>query len=146
MASKKKSELKPVIIDNADAMPKDLTDIKSLISEDSGIMEIRKSDARDESDNFFRSVVTKMLNDEDISLKTEYMNVNENFSGAKLEFLAVYGNMPYLSAFIRTLEIKRVSLGRKSRIELIKAFERRDEEIQAQQRLDGIKSMFGMRQ
>lgn len=133
---KKEKELKPIVEDHTDLKIPEL-DIDKFIN-------IDKSGVQDESDNFFRAVVNKLLNAEDISLKTEYLTVNENFAGAKLEFLAKYGNMPYLKDFIRILETKRVSLHRKSRIELIKAFERRDEEIQAQNRLTNLKSFMGM--
>lgn len=96
------------------------------------------------TDNFFRAVILELLSTKNISLKTEYLSVNETFAGSKLEFLSKYASMPQLSDFLQILETKRVSLERKSRIELIKAFDKRDEEVDAQNRIRDFKSMLGM--
>ncbi len=135
---KDKKELKPTMVEKLDIVSPDI-DLK-----DDQFIRIDKSEGTDEADNFLRAVVNNLMSAENISLKTEYLNPNENFAGAKLEFLSKYGNMPYLADFIKILEIKRVSLNRKSRIELIKAFEKRDEEIQAQNRLATLKNFMGM--
>ena len=137
---KKEKVLNPIIEEKKNFKMPNIEELKSIIKNESDIITSDKNT----SDNFFRSVVDKMFNSDDIELKTEYVSLNENFAGAKLEFLAKYGNMPYLHDFLNILEKKRVSLGRKSRIELIKVFEKRDEEINAQNRLQGIKDLFNI--
>lgn len=140
---KDKKVLNPVLIENKDLNISNLEEIKKSLSVNNATM-FKEEKESDLSDNFFRAVIEEMLSDKNISLKTEYVNLNENFSGAKLEFLAKYAGMPQLHDFINILEIKRVSFGRKSRVELIKAFEKRDEEIQAQERIKDFKTMLGV--
>lgn len=98
---------------------------------------------RDSSDSFFREVVKSLSDPKNISLKTEYLDVEENYDGARLEFMSKWAGMSYLHDFIKTLEIKRVSLERKGRIELIRTMEKRDEELRLQQQTQ-FKSMLGM--
>jgi len=139
--AKKERVLAPVIVEKKDFSIPNLAELKeSILNKDSDII---YSD-NDSSDNFFRAVIKEMLSDKNIELKTEYVSLNENFAGAKLEFLAKYGNMPYLSDFLGILERKRVSLQRKSRIEMIKIFENRNEEINSQNRLSSFKEMLGI--
>lgn len=141
MAKKEDKPLNPEITDHEASSIPDLNELKGLFTQDNNV--IAQPDGLN-SDNFFRAVIQEMMSEKNISLKTEYVNVNENFAGAKLEFLAKQGNMPYLKDFINILEIKRVSLERKSRIELIKAFEKRDEEVAAQQRVNMLKQVLGV--
>ena len=96
------------------------------------------------SDSFFRNLLNKLFDKKDISLKTEYLNVMENFTGSKLEFLSKYGNMPYLNEFVDIFETKRVSLKRKGRQEIIMALQQREQELQAEQQ-QRFKTMFGMK-
>jgi len=137
-----KKKLNPVIIEHEGMDIDNLEEIKKALT-DSKIFDYKQESNKDMSDNFFRAVITEMMNDNNISLKTEYLNQNENFSGSKLEFLSKYANMPQLHDFIKILETKRVSLNRKSRIELIKAFDKREEEIQAQDRIRSFKDAMG---
>jgi hypothetical protein len=137
---KKEKVLNPIIEEKKDFNMPNIDKLKSILTNENDIITTDKNT----SDNFFRAVIDKMFNSDDIELKTEYVSLNENFSGAKLEFLAKYGNMPYLHDFLNILERKRVSLGRKSRIELIKVFEKRDEEINAQNRLQNVKELLGI--
>jgi hypothetical protein len=143
--AKKKEELKPEIKEFGNSLgdmtSKDMIELKNMVN--SGSVATAAPDGMN-SDNFFRAVITEMMSPNNISLKTEYVNVNENFAGAKLEFLARYTGMVCLKDFVNILEIKRVSLGRKSRIELIKAFEKRDEEVQAQNRVNMLKQVLGV--
>lgn len=92
------------------------------------------------SDSYFKSVVTNLMDTKNPSTKTEYRNVAENFTGAKLTFLALYGNIPLLSPFVDIFEIKRISLERKSRKELIMALVEREQEVrrQAENRTRGL--------
>lgn len=142
MKEKKQKELNPKIEDKTNIEFNDEEIINKL--EQSNLINIQKDSSSDESDNFFRRVITEMLNDNNISLKTEYLNANEVFTGVKLEFLAKKGNMPYLKDFVQIFETKRVSLERKSRIELIKAFEKRDEDLNAQNRMNALKGFLGV--
>jgi hypothetical protein len=95
------------------------------------------------SDSFFKWIINALFSKENISLKTEYLNVNENFIGSKLEFLSKYGNMPYLNEFLDIFETKRVSLGRKGRKEILMALQKREEEIQ-QEKIRNLRGALGM--
>lgn len=140
-----KEELPIIIEEYKETNISNLEDIKKLINTGKNLLEIKGgNDSQFNSDSFFKEVITQLLSGDNISLKTEYINQNENFAGSKLEFLAKFGNMPYLTDFIKIFETKRVSLGRKSRIELIKAFEKRDEEVNIQNRMQNLKQAFGM--
>lgn len=140
-----KEELPVIIEEHKETNISNLEDIKKLINTGKNLLEIKGgNDSQFNSDSFFKEVITQLLSGDNISLKTEYINQNENFAGSKLEFLAKFGNMPYLTDFIKIFETKRVSLGRKSRIELIKAFEKRDEEVNIQNRMQNLKQAFGM--
>jgi hypothetical protein len=141
---RKKKPFLPIAIENKNINIPNMEAIKEAISKVNNNSEYFNSKDDNMSDNFFRAVIMELLSDKNISLKTEYLSVNENFAGAKLEFLSKYANMPELSVFLKTLETKRVSLNRKSRIELIKAFDKRDEEVDAQNRIRDFKTMLGM--
>lgn len=88
------------------------------------------------SETFFKEVVNAMNKEENISMKTEYLGVRENFTGTKLEFLALMGNMPYLKRFVKIFETKRVSLGRKGRKEDVMILQERNAEIQREKQTD----------
>lgn len=92
-------------------------------------------DSQENSDSFFKAVINHLLSDKEISTKTEYLNVKENFAGAKLHFLAKHGNIPYLSDFIEIFERKRVSLQRKGRKELLLALKERQQEIEREKQM-----------
>lgn len=141
--SKEKKPLNPEVIENTKIDSSLMDSIKKALGNNS-VLDIKDTNSNDNSDNFFRAVIREFLNDNSISLKTEFLNPNETFQATKLTFLAKYGNMPYLNDFLHILETKRVSLERKSRIELIKAFEKRDEEMSSQNRMNALKTMFGM--
>lgn len=138
---KKKVVLNPTIINN-DNYSEDVKNLNKFIKNDD-LVEIQKPNTISEIDNIFRAIIQEFFNDNNISLKTEYVSLNENFAGAKLEFLSKYANVPLMHDFLKTLETKRVSLNRKSRIEMIKVFDKRDEEIAAQNRTNTLK-MLGM--
>lgn len=104
---------------------------------------VKMESGQNSSDSFFRWIITALFSKENISLKTEYLNVNENFIGSKLEFLSKYGNMPYLSEFLEIFETKRVSLDRKGRKEILMALQKREEEIQ-QDKLRNMRGLLGM--
>lgn len=125
-------------VDNLEQIKKAVLDNNLISTENLKDLDINNTD------NFFRAVILELLSTKNISLKTEYLSVNETFAGSKLEFLSKYASMPQLSDFLQILETKRVSLERKSRIELIKAFDKRDEEVDAQNRIRDFKSMLGM--
>ena len=93
-----------------------------------------------DDESYIITVLKELFNKENISTKTEYRNVNENFVGTKLTFLAKYGNFPYLNEFVEIFETKRVSLERKGRIEIIKALEKREQEEQ----MEHQKKMAGL--
>lgn len=101
------------------------------------ILETGKKD----SESFFKSVLDQLMNLNDMSTKTEYLNVNENFAGAKLHFLAKHGNIPYLLDFINIFEQKRVSLQRKGRKEILIALKERQQEIERERQVNVNKLM-----
>lgn len=131
---KKEEMLKPEIKDKTSLTYNNKEDIS--LDEDTQVF-------TNETDSYFKNVVNNLMNDTNISLKTEYLSVMENFTGAKLTFLSKFGNMPYIDDFINTFETKRVSLLRKSRIEIIRALEKREEEIRLQ-KANQLNNMFGL--
>lgn len=141
---KKKEEKKinPIMEDNTDVLvdPK----IKEGILQDlQAIKEKYGGDKDKDIESFFTEVLKQLLNKDNISLKTEYLNVNENFAGVRLEFLSRFANMPYLHDFIDIFEQKRVSLERKSRKEIVMVLEKREQEVQRQEMKDARQNMFG---
>lgn len=137
-AGKKKEELKPEIKEgnySEDSVP-DLDDDLS--------QSLTLSGDGEDSDTYFRAVVNNLMDYEQPSTKTEYRNVAENFTGAKLSFLAQYGNIPLLAPFMDIFEIKRISLERKSRKELIMALVEREQEMRRQEE-NNTKRLLGIR-
>lgn len=100
--------------------------------------------SNDSSDSFFKSTVRELNSPKNISMKTEYRNVQENFAGAKLSYLGEFYNIPGLPEFMVLFETKRVSLERKGRIEIIKALQERRQEIELEQRRMAMMGMGGM--
>lgn len=115
-----KSNLSPEQRQRLMQIAEQLNKIKSEYTGDSG-----------DINSYFTNVLDKLMSKDDISLKTEYINVNENFAGVVLDFLGEYANMPYLNRFVELWEMKRVSLGRKSRKEMVMTLEKRETEVQA---------------
>ena len=132
--AKKEKELKPEIQEIE-------YNTKPIVQSDMEIVKV--NGGAENSDSFFRNVVNKLFDNSEISLKTEYLNVTENFSGSKLEFLSAYGNMPYLKEFITIFEKKRVSLERKGRKEILMALQQRQEEIK-QEQINKARSILGL--
>lgn len=100
------------------------------------------SEENEDADSFFRGIIQNLFSNENIELKTEYRNPQENFVGAKLDFLGQHTQNHLLSSFINVFERKRVSLERKSRIEIIKALQERREELERQQQ-EKMRNMLG---
>jgi len=136
---KEKIELKPEIKEIK------INNDKNLLQNDLNDLFITKDfEKSNDADSFFKSVVNKLSPEsEGISTKTEYLNVVENFSGSKLEFLADFGKMPYAKKFIHVWETKRISLERKGRIELVRIMEKREEELRFQQQQTANKILMG---
>jgi len=97
----------------------------------------------DSSDSFFRNILDRLFEDKNTSTKTEYRNVKENFAGAKLEYMGVYCNMPFLKKFVNIFEQKRISLERKGRQEIIMALAEKRKEEEAE-RNNSLKTMLGI--
>lgn len=129
--SKKPRELNPEIVDNSSTVP--AIPIKMDLDADDDY----QVSGDNSTDSYFKNIVNALFDTKkNVSAKTEYMSVKENFSGAKLEFLADFCNMPYLHKFIHHLEIKRISLERKGRKEILMALEKREEELKMQTQRD----------
>ncbi len=142
MAKKEEKKLNPTIENKSEGLNFSKEDMQEYADKIESSMEV-DTGVNDSSDSFFREVVKSLSDAKNISLKTEYLDVDENYDGARLEFLSKWGGMPYLKDFIHTLEIKRVSLERKGRIELIRTMEKRDEDLRLQQQ-NQFKNMLGM--
>lgn len=127
----------------------DFSDLKELEEkqQDKKINDILSSDLiiQEESkdDSYFKAIIEQLFSNDSIEKKTEYLNVNENFLGAKLTFLAKFGNIPNLEEFVNIFERKRVSLERKGRKEIIMALEKREEEEQ-RQKDERLKNILGL--
>lgn len=132
IVAKKERELKPKI-KNIDIGKTNIPDLDKdtyiLEGEDTG------------GDSYFKSIVNMLMDKTNPSTKTEYLNVKENFVGAKLSFLAIHGNIPYLQDFVNIFELKRISLERKGRKELIMSLVERQQELE-RQRDERLKQMF----
>jgi hypothetical protein len=100
-------------------------------------------ESQNDSDSLFSSITNNLMSSENIELKTEYIGIEENFHGAKLEFLGEFTNNPMLKHFLNIWERKRVSLERKSRIEIIKALQQRAEE-QERLRTEKMRGVLGI--
>lgn len=142
MSKKDEQTLKPFIEENKGNLEKDFRSIFSNIPEvelkeiTAGELPdiINDSDDKDKIDSYFKAIINNLYSKENISLKTEYMNEDENFSGAKLEFLTSECGFHMGRAFLPIWEQKRVSLNRKSRQEIIMALWQRQNEIAEQER------------
>lgn len=137
--AKKEEELKPQITEIQNSAY-DIKEVKGLINEINNNSMTFNNPMGESSDSFFRNIVKSLDSKQNITMNTEYLDVNENFAGTKLEFLAKYGNMPYLSEFISFFEQKRVSLERKGRKEKLMALQERRQEIE-QERLKALTNM-----
>lgn len=94
-------------------------------------------------DGFLKTVLKDFFSKKNISMKTEYLNVYENYIGTKLQFLGMKLDMPYMEDFLEIFEVKRVSLERKGRKEILmlgKEIEKEDRE----QKLNDFRGMFGL--
>lgn len=136
-----KKELNPIMTDaeNSQISSEDLKQIAQNL-QDTTIIETEQEET---SDTYFRAVLDKLFSVTNVSSKTEYLNVKENFAGSKVEFFSSYGNMPYLKKFIEIFEIKRISLERKGRKEILLGLQERRQEIE-QQRIENMRSMFNV--
>lgn len=106
-------------------------------------MGVIKEEGGDDVDSYFKSIIDNLFSDTNIELKTEYRTVEENFVGAKLDFMSRFCRIPGLKEWLNTWERKRVSFERKSRIEIIRALEHRREEMERQTAQTNLKNMLG---
>lgn len=95
------------------------------------------------ADSFFRTIINSLHDKKNISTKTEYLNVNENFAGTRLEFYSQFAFMPFLKNFVEIFEEKRVSLERKGRKELIMALQEKQQEFN-RERANKFSKLFDM--
>jgi hypothetical protein len=123
---KKKKELKPEVKEFND-------NLVNKVTFDSNT-EMIQLDNNEEisSDSYLRGVIDNLMDYNNPSTKTEYRNVEENLVGSVLAFLATETNIPSLAKFVDIFEIKRISLERKGRQELILALLERQQEIDTQ--------------
>lgn len=130
----------PSFVDVFNNMPE--VRLKEL--DQSRLPDMIKGDSENGTDTFFKAIIDNLYSKKNISLKTEYMNEDENFTGAKLEFLTSECGFEMGKQFLPTWEEKRVSLNRKSRQEIIMALWERQKEIQEQERREKFKDEINM--
>jgi len=141
MAKKKEIKLKPKMTEEKAVV--NLQDLKQIAENIKNSTHIETTDKKSDSDTFFRSILTQLFDTtQNVSAKTEYISLGENFTGAKLEYLSTLGNIPYLKEFINIFEIKRISYLRKGRQEIILALKEREQEVR-QQQINQMAGMFG---
>lgn len=97
------------------------------------IIDLTNDKNKEGADSFFQETIKQLMSDENISLKTEYMNEDETFTGSKLEFLTRECGFESGQEFLPIWEKKRVSQGRKSRQEVVLTLRERMEERMAQE-------------
>lgn len=137
---KEEDKLNPIMEDSKGTMTKkDLNEVFQKLDKDSITFESGNESAQ----SFFRAMVKEMNSKDNISLKTEYLNVQENYAGVKLEYLSTYGNMPFLKKFVEIFEEKRVSLGRKGRKENVMMLQERRQEI-VNDRMQNFNATMGL--
>lgn len=137
---KKEEKLNPILEDNSN-LPDIFNDLNTFKENEEDIE--FQVDNRNNSDSFFKSIIKGLFSPKNIGMKTEYKSVEENFAGAKIDFLSKFANMPYMKDFLNSWEEKRVSLERKGRIEIIRALEKREQEIQ-QEKVNNLRNMFNV--
>lgn len=92
------------------------------------------------ADTFFKKVIEELFSEKNIELKTEYLNEDEQFEGTKLAFMSEQCGFEMIKSFLPSWERKRVSLGRKSRQEVVISLWERHKERQAQEEKDRAKN------
>lgn len=70
-------------------------------------------------DGYFQQIICELMSDKNISLKTEYLNQDEQFDGSKIDFMIKKGGFTFAKTHLHNWKKDRVSLGRKSRIEIV---------------------------
>lgn len=138
--SQKEKELHPTIIEKSSTLNSD--ELKQIATDIKESTIVTTSDDNS-TDSYFRGVLDKLFDRKDVSSKTEYLSVTENFAGAKIEFYARFGNMPYLNNFMNIFETKRISLERKGRKEILMGLQERKQEIE-NQRMSNLKNLFNV--
>jgi hypothetical protein len=85
------------------------------------------------SDTYFKTIFDKLYSDEDISLKTEYRDSEQLFTGTKLDFMIKKCGLNLGKTFLFNYEKKATSLKRKSRQEAVMILWQRQEQVKAQE-------------
>lgn len=137
--SKKKESIpeKPIAIVNNDIDKDKILDFLQDVNRNK--QEIKN---KNESDNFYKNVLDTLYNvNENVETKTEYKGVEENFMGAKMEFLGRFTRFPFMRQFINIFERKRISLDRKGREEIILALQERQQEEREERRRDLLNNL-----
>ena len=83
------------------------------------------------ADTFFKKVIEELFSGDNIDLKTEYLNEDEQFEGTKLAFLSEQCGFEMIKNFLPLWERKRVSFQRKSRQEIVMGLWERQKEVRA---------------
>lgn len=136
---KQEEEINPTVIDREE----NNYDIEELKAIGNAIENTTIKTQSEDKHSFYKEIIKGMNDKNNISMKTEYLGVRENYTGTKLEFLSTMGNMPYLKSFVRIFETKRVSLGRKGRKEDVMILQEK-ERIEQKERQENYNKMFGM--
>lgn len=141
MTKKKDKDKEPPMMKRVQVVPPE-THIK--LEGDENDLTLEKENGGDEGGfSFFRKIIDNLFSPNNVSAKTEYVSGEENLYASMLEFVAVYGDVPAIKEFIRIFETKRISLKRQGRIEIIKALEKRQEEMDYQRNQQMINGPMG---
>ena len=136
--AKDKKELNPEIVESKAGLSNEELNLMSKAIESGTVVLDDKEDK-----SIFKAVITGLNSVKNISMKTEYLNVRENYTGVKLEFMAKMGNMPYLDTFVKIFETKRVSYQRKGRQEDVMIMQERHREEERDKSKE-LAKMFGI--
>ena len=138
--SEEQTELNPKIEKKVFMLPD--VDLQ-LLDKQIDINTILDTDKEDD-DSFFKSVVTQLFNNNDVETKSETRNAKEVFALTKMSYIGDYCGVPNMSKFVERFERKRISMGRKGRVELVTSLIERQQEIERRQQEKMKKLGLGM--
>lgn len=155
---KEKEELHPQIkkIEDGDFSPetffndKDIN--KKIVNKNKRILNLKdledfvnlKDESGNDADTYFKKVLEEFMSEKNISLKTEYTSVDEQFTATKLGYMINEGGFKFMQVFLPFWKRDRVSLLRKAREEIVMALWERQKERMAQEEKQKAKQDNGL--
>lgn len=151
--AKKKEEviLNPQVIPQLDFSPEkffnDENNTKNKISQKlqlPDVIDMGEDINNKSSDTYFKQVLEQYTSPKNISMKTEYLNANEQFSVSVLKFLVNECGFEMCKSFVPTWKKDRVSLNRNGRKEFIMVLWERQREREAQEEKEMLKQRVNL--